>query len=238
MRLTVAAADGTDARDLGIEIDGSGLAWSPDGTTLLYVGQSHGEPCCATVSTVGLDGEGGGGVVQGGSWQAVTWAPDGSRIALAGHPAIPDNVMGPEGWDIYTVALDGSELAPLTRTEAWEHGVSYSPDGSTILFTRSPNHDDADYHQDVWVMDVDGSNERKLTDWEGFDGFATWSPDGEWIVFASDRDATREQQAAFRRGDAFAGISLFVMRADGTDVRRILTAEGDEVLLPGSWKAN
>jgi len=238
MRLVVADADGRNQRDLGVDFDGAGLAWSPDGTTLLYVGPSDGGDCCDAIATIGSDGEGAGRIVNGGGWQGASWAPDGSRIAMVGHPATRDNVMGPEDWDIYTVGIDGSDLTQLTRTEGWEHGVSYSPDGSTILFTRSPNYDDADYDQDVWVMDADGSNERKLTDWKGFDGFPAWSSDGEWIVFASDRDASAEQQEAFRRGDAFAAISLFIMRADGSDIRRIATADVDQVLIPGSWTAN
>ena len=236
MHLTVANADGSDPHDLGVEIDGR-LAWSPDGTTLVYVGKNaDGQD---GVFTIGLDGERGGEVMRGGEWQGVSWARDGSTLAIAGHPASPDNIGGPDGWDVYSVAIDGSHLEQLTHTDAWEHEVRYSPGGGRILFTRSPNFDDADYEQDVYVMDADGSNERKLTDWEGFDGFATtWSPDGHRIVFASDRDATPEQQAAFRAGDAFAGISLFVMRADGSDVERIMTAESGEVLLPGSWKPN
>ncbi len=52
---------------------------------------------------------------------------------------------------------------------------------------------------------------------------------------AMDRDATPAQQEGNRSGDAiFTGLSLYVMRADGSDVRVLL--EGDSVL-PVTWKA-
>lgn len=82
-------------------------------------------------------------------------------------------------------------------------------------------------------MDADGSDVRRLTDWEGLDFVPVWSPDGQWISFSSDRDATPAQKASNRSGDEiFMGLSLYVMRADGSDVSMLL--EGDAVL-PVSW---
>jgi Tol biopolymer transport system component len=167
----------------------------------------------------------------------VSWSPDGERLLVVGHPPNPNGVSGPENWDIYTARTDGTELTQLTQTEEWEHLATWSPDGTQILFTRSTDSsDDADYPSDVWVMNADGSEARALTDWRGFDAFPVWSPDGRWIAFASDRDASPEEQAAFRRGDAISGISVFAMRTDGTDVRRVVTARQDEALIPGSWR--
>ena len=54
------------------------------------------------------------------------------------------------------------------------------------------------------------------------------------MAFASDRDATPAQRESNRSGDAiFTGLSLYVMRADGSDVGMLL--EGDDVL-PVSWR--
>ncbi len=106
-----------------------------------------------------------------------------------------------------------------------------------LYVTSGPSYDDADYHSDVFVMDSDGSHVHRLTEWNGFDWFPTWSPDGEWIAFASDRNATPDQQRANERGDAFSNISIFAMRADGTDVRELVAARPDETLLPGSWRS-
>ena len=82
-------------------------------------------------------------------------------------------------------------------------------------------------------MNADGSDVRRLTDWEGLDLFPVWSPDGRWIAFASDRDATPAQQESNRSGDViFSGLSLYVMRPDGSDVTRVLESDA---ALPVSW---
>lgn len=239
LRLIVADADGSGPRDVGAtEIGGPGFAWSPDGSKIAYVGREAIDSPNNAIRIVNVDGTDDHVVLIGTEWQSVSWSPDGSHLVVVGHPRSSDNVAGPDGWDIYTLAANGSDLRHVTQTQAFEHAASWSRDGSRILFTKSDYSDDADYDQDLWVMDADGSNERQLTDWRGFDAFPSWSPDGEWIVFASDRDASPEEQAAFRTGDSFAGVSLYAMRADGTDVRRVVTAGDGEVLLPGSWRAN
>ena len=49
---------------------------------------------------------------------------------------------------------------------------------------------------------------------------------GRWIAFTSDRDATAEQRASNRSGEAsFTGISLYAMHPDGTGVTRLLETE-------------
>ncbi len=55
-------------------------------------------------------------------------------------------------------------------------------------------------------MDVDGKNQRRLTRNPASDAFPAWSPDGKRIAFLSDRSGPTE---------------VYVMRADGTHVRRL-----------------
>lgn len=235
LELTVADADGSNARPLGVQTGVPLFAWSPDGSQLAYARWDEGS-ASEVVAIVGVDGSGDRIVSRWAAVQSVAWSPDGGRLLVAGHPANEENVGGPEGFDLYSFATDGSDLVRLTRAPEYEHWASWSPDGSKIVFTRSPNYDDADYPQDIWVMDADGTHERRLTDWDGFDSFPVWSPDGRWIAFASDRDATPEEQASFRRGEAY-DVSIYLMRADGSDVRRLLVAGDGEVLLPTSWAA-
>lgn len=234
--LTVANADGSDPRGLGVQVRGA-FSWSPDGTWIAYIRGDESRNGFDAVAIIGADGSGDHVVLRGVTWQTVSWSPGGERLLVTGHPASEEGIGGAKDFDIYSLRTDGTELVQLTHTLEFEHFASWSPDGSRILFARSPEYDDADYPSDVWVMNADGSGERRLTDWPGFDSFPVWSPDGSWIAFASDRDATEEQQAAFRKGEAFSGISLYIMRSDGSRAERLLATGEDDTLLPSSWTA-
>lgn len=231
----VADAGGRDPVNIldreGILEDGGpiSVSWSPKGSRIAYVGR-HLRSGRSGVWVVNADGTGNHEVLAG-HWESVSWSRDG-ELLLGGDPTTGP---GAGQFDIYTVGLDGSGLTRLTDDEAIERQPRWSPDGSRIVFAKvtveAENHD---YGQDVFVMDPDGSKVRRLTDWEGFDSFAVWSPEGEWIAFASDRDATPEQLQGNSGDRPLSGVSIYVMRPDGSDVHR-LAEGGDVALLPSSW---
>ncbi len=89
---------------------------------------------------------------------------------------------------------------------------------------------DYDPEMEIYVTDP-GSNEfTRLTDARGYDAEASYSPDGEWIVFASNRNAyNRELSAEETRlleVDQSYFIDLFLMRADGSEVRQLTETPG------------
>ncbi len=84
--------------------------------------------------------------------------------------------------DIYTVALDGTDLKRLTDAPGYDAEGSYSSDGKQIVFTSSRDGD-----PDIFIMDADGSNVRQITNTDGYDGGPFFSPDNNWIIFRSDR---------------------------------------------------
>ncbi len=99
---------------------------------------------------------------------------------------------------------DGSNQTRLTNSPENEHHPHWSPDGKSIIFSRTL----ADNTSDLFVINVDGSNLLRLTNTpDASERYPDWSPDGKKILFSSF-------------GHPQSGI--FVMNADGSDVRLVM----------------
>src|SRR5689334_15500343 len=120
--------------------------------------------------------------------------------------------------DIYRVHPDGSGLERLTDDPAYDDQGALSPDGKQLAFVSSRGTGSAD----IWVLDLQTKKARNLTHAPG--SFRpSWSPDGKWIAFSSDRNTpVRRDGDRFEQSQA---ASIYLMRADGRDVRRITSAE-------------
>ena len=109
------------------------------------------------------------------------------------------------------LGTDGAVVRDLDVGFARFDDVSFSPDGSTLVYWAT----DESAGAALFTRDADGSGAPvQLT--EGVtadDGDAVWSPDGE--------------QIAFRRvtGDT---VDIYLMNADGSDVRPLLVAPGTD----------
>jgi len=147
---------------------------------------------------------------------------------LAGNPALDyDASFAPDGRsvvftstrggsaDIYEVGVDGTGLKRLTEDPAFDAQGVLSPDGRFLAFTSSRSG-----QADIWIEELATGGLRNLTDHPGGDFRPAWSPDGQWIAFSSDRDSTGPR-AAFVTLHA---TELYVVRADGTQLRRVTHA--------------
>ena len=137
---------GGEARQLTAFTDDCGdVTWSPDGRRIAF-SRSTTFPT-SDIFIMNLDGSGTTPLVQGLVFNGEpVWSPDGCRIAFR---SVTSGESGPEG-RISIINADGTGLYQLTpdvgpNDFAWDDGASWSPDGSTIVFSGAPTL----YHEEV-----------------------------------------------------------------------------------------
>lgn len=202
-------------------------AWSPDGRRLAYIYDSEGPGLYLSRA----DGRGARLVSRRGL-EAPAWSPTGNEIALMA--TIPGQLEGTVREAVY-IWSHGRPLRRLTHPETTN--PSWSPDGRFIVFEDT----DDGPRPTIWVIGTDGHGKRRL----GFGSEPSWSPDGRWIAFA-DRgqirlmrpDGNRRRLGVLGVSPAWSpdgkwiayarrkaiGHAIWIMRADGSDRRRLTDA--------------
>ena len=89
---------------------------------------------------------------------------------------------------------------------------------------------DFDPQMDIYAYSEASGGLKRLTNARGYDAEAAYSPDGQWIVFASNRDAyertLKEEEQRLLEKDPSHFAEIYIMRADGTGVRRLTNTPG------------
>lgn len=84
---------------------------------------------------------------------------------------------------------------------------------------------DYDEYYDIYETDLEGNKIKNLTNVMGYDAEASWSPDGQYIAFASNRraytDQLTEEEAELFKKDPSSLIDIYIMDADGSNVKRL-----------------
>ena len=123
-----------------------------------------------------------------GFGSAPTLSPDGTRVVYVG-PSIDGPADG-----IYIMDIASGDTARLPGTRSGDTNPLWSPDGSTIAFTRGPSSGliGAPGAYNIVVVNPDGSNLRQLTDGSDANYAMTWMPDGKQLIYnkVSGEDAS------------------------------------------------
>ena len=213
---------------------------------LLYSAELSGK---AQLFTVRPDGTGRRQLTRGPT-EALNaeWSPDGRSIAFERF------VQAEERAAVALMATDGSGIRELTPT-GYQGDPSFTPDGSSIVFTRDPIPGD----NGIWLLGTDGNGLRRLTrnPFSCCDEGAAVSPDGKTVTFARGR-RLNGQRALFAVGIDGKGLkrltpwqlgpprhawspngkrivatiqgdsaNVVTMRRDGSDVRPVTRFTGD-----------
>jgi Tol biopolymer transport system component len=181
------------------------------------------------------------------------WSPDGTSLLLRGveipvdgstpRQLSPDDPRSqlhfeysPNGADIAYASLDGLSVAAadgsrtrqlvpqdLDDTRFWWYGAEWSPAGDQIAFMNQPGGESSDggHVNELTLVDVASGTLVPLADMGGgvheYSSKIEFSPEGDQILFP--------------RIDATGAKSLWTIRTDGSDLRRLV--DGSEW---GEWQ--
>jgi Tol biopolymer transport system component len=141
-----------------------------------------------------------------------SWSPDGTRLAYQ---------RDLDGAAIYVINADGTGQRRLSPTPGFDVNPTWSPDGAKILYVRvlgvpQPN---VPPMTDIRVMNVDGTGDHAILANTVFSVEPRWSVNGQ-VAFMSLMNGS--------------GLDIYVMNADGTNLRRLTSGanNGDPAWSP------
>jgi TolB protein len=169
---------------------------SPDGTSIIF---TRGNPSTGNMQIMVMDrnGEGVGNLPQINGWDP-TWSADGEQILYAAGAG--DKVQ------LFIVNRHGRGSRQVTNLPSIRGRSDWSADGQSIVTYSGPA-----WNREVYILNADGSNARQLTPSGGNSQGPSFSPDGQWVAFTAYFD---------NYGDDH-GCEIYVIRVDGTDLRRL-----------------
>jgi TolB protein len=211
-------------------------AFSPDGARVLFAAITlSGTQGNLDIAVVNSDGAalktviGDQGKLAHQDWPA--WSPDGRRFAFSSTH---------EGnQEIYTAAVDETDLVRITQHSGVDSHPSWSPDGRTIAFAT-----DRWGGLELAAAKPDGTGVVRLTRSPGLDDYPTYSPDGSRLAFVSNRDGQYEVYVAKADGSEPTNVSRHPLRdtfptwrPDGKGITFVSNREGTfelytQVLVP------
>ena len=169
---------------------------SPDGNFVTYA-KANDATGNFQIIIADRNGNNAGNIPRVSGWDP-TWSPDGEKMLFASDPR---GLV-----QLYTVDLDGRNMTAITNLPAIRGRSDWSADGNYIVTYSGPA-----WNRELFLMNADGSNAWQLTPSGGNSQGPSFSPDGKWVAFTAYFD---------NYGDDH-GCEIYVIRIDGTDLRRL-----------------
>lgn len=174
-----------------------GASWSPDSRAIVY-GRPVGESW--SINAIDVAGSEDRELFHdSAAWVgSPDWSPDGETIIFGLDRGGGGQI------DVYAIDADGHGLSRLTDAPGDDSGARWSPDGATIAFWSDRD------GGGIYLMDPNGGNQRRIhADGLHLDTAAVaWSPDGGQLAWTGK----------FEGG---GGSAIYVMKADGSDLRQV-----------------
>jgi Tol biopolymer transport system component len=121
-------------------------------------------------------------------------------------------------WQTWTANPDLTHRHQVTTGDYDNGWATWSPDGTRLAFdsARVAPPDTGLDLKEIFLMRPDGTHVTQVTTIGGYAGQPSWAPDGSLLAFVSDG------------GDYPRGQGIYVVRPDGTGLRRILPLPMDD----------
>jgi len=176
------------------------------------------------------------------------WSPDGQRLVFQSERE-PGNPF----YQIYALDFATGETKRISPGYGKTTCSFFRPRTDEILFA-STHHDprskelqkeeldfrasgkerryawDYDPEFEIYTLAEKTGRYTRLTNARGYDAEGSYSPDGQWIAFSSNRDAYNRTLGAAEQKqleiDPSYFAEIYIMRADGSDQRRLTRVAG------------
>lgn len=127
-----------------------------------------------------------------------TWSPDGEYVLFA------SDVEG--ATELFRMRVNGKDMHRVSSLPAIRGRSDWSADGQFIVTYSGDS-----WQHEIYLMNADGSNAHIISPLGGNAQGPSFSPDGQWVTFTAYYDAYGDEN----------GCEIYVMRVDGTDLRRL-----------------